>query len=361
MKKLYPVLILCLLSLVLLATWYGASGNFYIRAYRSKRQEQNVSVLSSPVASEVSAVRETGGQEQDGSGSPVYYRDKVIALIYHHFASPEESVTISRERLVSHLDLLLKKGYRVIGLEQLMGFWEGRPLPPNAVLITIDDGYSSVYEIAFPELKYRKMPAAVFVIGAYMGKSVNNLRHFGWGEAKEMDEQGITIHSHTYNQHYFGRGRDGVQRPSLEGPLAGETEQEFERQVLEDLAKSRQDLENSLGRKAYALAWPYGRASDKARDIAARLGFRLIFTTQYGVITRRSNPLSLPRINVGTPKVSAADLDLILKQAVGATGHESTGKDREVSRPRNGGGRTTGSESATQGTSVPSILTAKAE
>lgn len=318
MKRLYLVLIFCLISFLLFAAQYRAIAARYSKVNRSK-PEYHSSVVTSLVTSEVSRTGETNKQEPATPEGPVYYRDKVVALIYHHFASPESDVTISRERLVSHLDLLASKGYRVIRLEDLLSFFEGRSLPPNAILITIDDGYSSVYEVAFPELRHRKMPAAVFVIGAYMGKTINNLRHFGWLEAKEMEKYGITVHSHTYNQHYFGRGRDGVQRPFLEGPLAGETDQDFEKRVLEDLTKSKQDLEANLGRKAYALAWPYGRASSKARDIAGRLGFKLIFTTQYGVITRHSNPLNLPRINVGSPRVTTADLDLLLKRATGVT------------------------------------------
>jgi len=324
MKRLYPVLMFCLISFLLLATQYRAVAARYPKANRSKPEYQNSLVVSSSVVPEVPGARETREPEQPPSGGPVYYQDKVVALIYHHFASPESDITISRERLASHLDLLRGKGYRVIKLEDLLNFFEGRSLPPNAVLITIDDGYNSVYEVAFPELRHRKMPAAVFVIGAYMGKTINNLRHFGWVEAREMEGQGVAIHSHTYNQHYFGRGKDGVLRPLLEGPLAGETDQEFEKRVAEDLAKSKQDLEANLGRKAYALAWPYGRASSKARDIAARLGFKLIFTTQYGIITRQSNPLNLPRINVGTPKVTAADLDFLLKRAAGVDGNTRT-------------------------------------
>ncbi|WP_172839118.1 polysaccharide deacetylase family protein [Thermanaeromonas toyohensis] len=268
---------------------------------------------------------------------PVLYRDKVVVLIYHHFASPESDITISRERLASHLELLTNKGYRVIGLEDLAGFFEGRPLPPNAVLITIDDGYSSVYEVAFPELRHRGMPAVVFVIGAYMGKTINGLRYFGWPEAREMNAHGIAIQSHTYNQHHFGRGKDGVRRPFLEGPLEEETEQDFEKRVFQDLTAAKRDLESNLARPAYALAWPYGRACSKARDIAARLGFKLIFTTHYGVITRQSNPLNLPRINVGSPRVTAAELDLLLRRATAVTGDTQTAETRKSQNTRRQG------------------------
>ncbi|SMC00017.1 biofilm PGA synthesis lipoprotein PgaB [Thermanaeromonas toyohensis ToBE] len=338
MKKFYPAIIFCVIAFLLLAIQYRAVAARYSKVNRAKAEYRSHLVSSTLVTSnvpeniipaEVPRAGKTNGQGPATPEGPILYRDKVVALIYHHFASPESDVTISRERLVSHLELLASKGYRVITLEDLLNFFEGRPLPPNAVLITIDDGYSSVYEVAFPELRYRKMPAVVFVIGAYMGKTINNLHHFGWLEAREMEGQGIAIHSHTYNQHHFGRGRDGVLRPFLEGPLAGETDQDFEKRVLQDLTKAKQELENNLGHTIYALAWPYGRASSKARDIAARLGFKLIFTTQYGVITRHSNPLNLPRINVGSPRVTAAELDLLLRRVAGVTENTRTAEGRK--------------------------------
>lgn len=248
---------------------------------------------------------------------PVIYRDKVVALIYHHFDSHESDITISPQLFAAHLDMLRAKGYNVISLEQLKNFLEGGSVPPNAVLLTMDDGYASVYQLAFPELKRRNIPAVAFVIGAYMGKTLGALPHFGWEEAREMEAHNISIQSHTYDMHNWGLGREGKSRPLLEGPLAKETDQDFTARVLHDLTTAKKDLDEHLGQPAYALAWPYGRASEKAREVAAQVGFKLIFTTRYGVITRQSNPLNLPRIHAGSPRIKPADLDTIIRNAVG--------------------------------------------
>lgn len=248
---------------------------------------------------------------------PIIYRDKVVALIYHHFDPQESDITISQELFASHLDMFRAKGYNVISLHQLKNFLEGSPLPPNAVLITIDDGYTSVYKLAFPELKRRNMPAVVFVIGAYMGKTLESLPHFGWEEAREMEAHNISIQSHTYDMHHWGVGREGKKQVVSEGPLAQETDQDFARRVLQDLTTAKKELDAHLHNPAYALAWPHGRASEKARQIASEVGFKLVFTTRYGPITRQSNPLSLPRVHAGSPKVSPADLDTIIRNAAG--------------------------------------------
>lgn len=266
----------------------------------------------SPAAVEPAAASEP-------AAGPVIYRDKVIALIYHHFDPQESDITISQELFARHLDMFREKGYNVISLHQLKNFLEGSPLPPNAVLITIDDGYTSVYKLAFPELKRRNMPAVVFVIGAYMGKTLGSLPHFGWEEAREMEAHNISIQSHTYDMHNWGVGREGKRRPVLEGPLAKETDQDFALRVLHDLTTAKKELDTHLGHPAYALAWPYGRASEKAQQIAAEVGFKLVFTTRHGPITRHSNPLSLPRVHAGSPKVSPADLDTTIRNTAGVS------------------------------------------
>ena len=44
--------------------------------------------------------------------------------------------------------------YHVLTADELLAFVQHRrPLPPRSVLITIDDGYRSVYEIAYPILR----------------------------------------------------------------------------------------------------------------------------------------------------------------------------------------------------------------
>jgi peptidoglycan/xylan/chitin deacetylase (PgdA/CDA1 family) len=51
-----------------------------------------------------------------------------------------------------------------IDLERLIGFLRGeRDLPPNAVLVTFDDGYRDNREVALPILQRHRIPAAFFV------------------------------------------------------------------------------------------------------------------------------------------------------------------------------------------------------
>ena len=62
----------------------------------------------------------------------------------------------------------LARFYRVVSMPEVLEAVEkGRPLPKRAVLITFDDGYADVADIAWPILKQLRLAATMFVPTAY--------------------------------------------------------------------------------------------------------------------------------------------------------------------------------------------------
>lgn len=91
-------------------------------------------------------------------------RENVLILTYHRFSRKKEASKISAEEFESHLEYL-KKNHRVLPLAEAIEFLRnGKTLPPNTTVITIDDGYKDAYEIAFPLLKKFGFPATVYAI-----------------------------------------------------------------------------------------------------------------------------------------------------------------------------------------------------
>ena len=81
------------------------------------------------------------------------------------------------------MEYLARNGYRVIPLAQLARFLDGKePLPRKSVVITIDDGYRSTYEIAYPILKKYGFPATVFLYSDFVGAA----DAMTWAQMKEM-------------------------------------------------------------------------------------------------------------------------------------------------------------------------------
>ena len=104
-------------------------------------------------------------------------------LLYHDCAPEETAYTAGLEcttrpsRFKEHLDYL-RRHYAVVDLETIVS---GRA-PDNAVAITFDDGYASVYQNAFPLLKEDRLPATIYLISSAVGNRmlvwVNELNAF---------------------------------------------------------------------------------------------------------------------------------------------------------------------------------------
>lgn len=89
-------------------------------------------------------------------------------LMYHRFSQESCTGFTSREcfrRQVRHI----KRHYQPITLGQLLEVIDkGEAVPRNAVIITIDDGYRDVYEVAYPILKEEDVPATLFVATGFI-------------------------------------------------------------------------------------------------------------------------------------------------------------------------------------------------
>lgn len=65
----------------------------------------------------------------------------------------------------------LQENFNIIKIEQLLSsVMHGEPLPPNAALLTFDDGYIDHFENVFPELYLRKLQGSFFVPAAVVAE-----------------------------------------------------------------------------------------------------------------------------------------------------------------------------------------------
>lgn len=84
-------------------------------------------------------------------------------LMYHRFSvQPQDGFTSAAafHAQVRHI----KRCYNPLTTAQLVRcLFENEPLPPNAVVITVDDGYQDFYTVAFPILQELGVPATLYV------------------------------------------------------------------------------------------------------------------------------------------------------------------------------------------------------
>jgi biofilm PGA synthesis lipoprotein PgaB len=245
------------------------------------------------------------------------YADEAAVLLYHQIApAPGGPYSITPQLFREHLDALLKNGYHVISTDELTGFLEGKaPLPEKAVAITFDDGYRSFYRYAYPELKSRGLPATDFIITSWTGKKIGGLEYLTWNEMREMQTNGMSFYAHTDHSHNAApTDPDGNSKPVLTNRIwlprknRLETQEEYRRRVTDDLSAAKNALEKELHRPVTQIAWPYGDYNETLIRVARSLGYRFGYTTQPSLVTAKTMPFAIPRLDVGNPNVTPADL-----------------------------------------------------
>jgi peptidoglycan/xylan/chitin deacetylase (PgdA/CDA1 family) len=93
------------------------------------------------------------------------HRDQLRIVYYHRFEEPERSLAAEFEAQCSHF----QRYYSPISLSEaarcLAG---GQPLPPNALVVTIDDGFRDFYRIAYPIARKYGVPCTVYLVSDFL-------------------------------------------------------------------------------------------------------------------------------------------------------------------------------------------------
>jgi peptidoglycan/xylan/chitin deacetylase (PgdA/CDA1 family) len=163
---------------------------------------------------------------------------------------------------VGYLSCLREHGWRVIDAATLVrGLSDLADLGPRAALITFDDGYRSVLEVAAPVLRRFGYPAVVFVPTAHVGRGSHsfdadsgepNEPLCDWGELAELERCGVSVQSHGVTHRGFSR-LDAAQRD-------------------EELQRSREVLESRLQKPVELFSFPYGDGGADRAEVGRALG-----------------------------------------------------------------------------------------
>ena len=269
-------------------------------------------------------------------------------------------MAISREAFARFLDYLVDHVEIVdladaVRAESVTGRWTGR----LRLALTFDDGYRDNFEHALPELQQRSLPATIFLTTGFLDdaglypwwdalayvlntmeyaqeNARNEIRRLfqrvdviigdlarpmttdainavvdqvrvmpessrrglisglmdaaeerkqarlrimlNWDEARAMTAAGIRFGAHT------------VTHPDLE--------QLSKRDIVYELERSRERIQQETGQRATAFAYPSGRFSNDVIEEVRRLGFEIACTTVPGIYHPGTDKLLVPRIDI---------------------------------------------------------------
>jgi peptidoglycan/xylan/chitin deacetylase (PgdA/CDA1 family) len=209
----------------------------------------------------------------------------VSVLTYHHFSEQcTNTLCMPIDEFARQLAFLQKEGYRTVNMKDLLKFIDYQePLPRKAVAITIDDGYRSVYDLAYPVLKKHHFTATLFIYTDFIDNSPNALT---WEQLGELAQAGFEVESHT------------ITHADLTLKLKGETQTEYLQRIERELRVPRELIRMHLGQDPVWLAYPYGRYNNVVVSMALKAGYRGGVTVTRGVTPFFVNPFRVGRIQV---------------------------------------------------------------
>ena len=206
------------------------------------------------------------------------FHEQVPILMYHEVNDlMANSLYLSVEDFISHLDYFAQAGITPISMEQLFNHWfHQAPLPEKPIVLTFDDGYRSMYTTVYPLLKERGWSGTFFCITAGRWSEQFVLEDM----IAEMAAGGMEIGSHTVSH---------VELNSLTGEA-----------LRHEIFESKAVLSSITGREITMLCYPAGRYNRETKAVAEEAGYLCAVTTANGIAAKSQGMYDLKRIRVSS-------------------------------------------------------------
>jgi peptidoglycan/xylan/chitin deacetylase (PgdA/CDA1 family) len=219
---------------------------------------------------------------------PVHPASAGVILVYHHVSEQTPlSTSVSPERFAEQLDYLEKNQFVVWPVERLLdaAIHGLEPVPDKVVSISFDDAYDSVHQTAWPMLRARGWPFAVFVNtdAVDAGRSP----YMDWDALRELKSQGVTIGNHSASHAHLIAREPGESRSS------------WITRVRSDLEQAQRRIREELGEVPDLFAYPYGEDSSELAEIVGET-HRFALVQRSGAVGPTTHPLAVPRFPMAT-------------------------------------------------------------
>jgi peptidoglycan/xylan/chitin deacetylase (PgdA/CDA1 family) len=241
---------------------------------------------------------------------------QVVIFGYHRFVKnvrrPDTEIT--PEAFEAQMQELKNKNITVIPMQDFLAWRRGeKAIPSKSAIITFDDGWKSQYDVGWPILKKFNYPVTLFIYteGIRPGRFSGG-ESMGWEHLAEMRDAGADIQGHTATHSDLRRAYDKVAKKKL-------SPDEYEAWLQNEVAGSKQTIEQKLGVKVNCLAVPYGFHNDHVRDVTIKAGYEALFTVYGQPITIHTPLNSVGRylMEANKPKTFADALAAIATTATG--------------------------------------------
>ena len=199
----------------------------------------------------------------------------IISLMYHRFEENKyPSTNIRLNDFLKHLEIIKNSNIEFVNPKNFEKELNSKR-KERKILLTIDDGFLSFYENAWPVLKERKIPFILFV----STKEVGSTNYMSWGQIKEISKENfVEIGNHSHSHEYL-------------------VDENVEA-IRSDIQKSINIFKEKLGKNSDFFSYPFGEYSISFKNIIKSFKFKYAFGQHSGVIDNTKDFYELPRFPI---------------------------------------------------------------
>ena len=231
------------------------------------------------------------------SDKPKLADDVIPVFCYHE---------LDKTSFESDLEFLARNDYRTIDAQDLADHLSGEKIaPPRSVVLTVDDGARSLFDVGLPLLQNYSMKVVAFIAPRLHREDQDvpsgpGQRLCTWRELLEMHESGcVDIQSHSYEHRYVPRWPEPIivlgEDPSVVDRLRGPIQS-----IAEDFAAAKMTIEDRLSKTIRHLAFVKYVGSNEAIEIGKKCGYQSFF---WGYLPRHDGN----RPGQGTDRITRVD------------------------------------------------------
>ncbi|GEM_PF-977886 len=206
-------------------------------------------------------------------------RDDLVGLCYHQ-VEPKASgkFSLSTEKFRAQLQYLKNHNFVSLNSDDLENIYlKGSPMPANAILITFDDGYKTVFDYALPIMQEFGFKGVVCIYPSFIGAG----KAMSWQQLKRLLELGWSVESHSMTHANLASKADQ--------PMA---EEEF---FKKEIVAPKQIIETKLGNHVKFMVWPYGCYTTRTIEAAKKAGYIGALTVDGGATGKTESPFQIKR------------------------------------------------------------------
>ena len=198
----------------------------------------------------------------------------ILSLMYHRFDEKKyPSTNIKMDVFKEQIRIIKDSNYDFYDPQDLEKNFD-KVKKEKKILITIDDAFSSFYEVAWPYLEKEKIPFILFVSTQAVGKK----GYMTWKQIIEIEkEKNVYIGNHSHSHDY----------------LVNFTKSNF----IKDIKTANKTFINKIGYNPIFFSYPFGEYSEFMQKYISK-NFKFSFGQHSGVIDINKNRYELPRFPI---------------------------------------------------------------